>query len=386
MYRVFVAAPQTLERERFWRTVYGYIHSRVSAGLRQPDLSTYACVLAEELDLAWFAPVALLPVKTRDTIFIEAFIPPVPLPSQVPAEETEDPVVPDAAAHSQLMHLALRCIYVEGRGMAIVFLFMAHGFKFIPDHDDIAKMYALPVDKRDRVQLALAWSRPGEITTLRMTEALLRTDNVAQLEAMGRLPLAMDLGHAIEVGAHKVVRRVLEGKRGPGDRVDKTLVQLALEMRDYATATLLLQHTTKEERIDVLHNLTGHSEVDVDGMQTVLDSLPEDEHGKGGTYREAYATQAVSDLLETGGLIIGEHKGEWPPGVQDKFRAAFRMLLSRYNMIDKVYPEWAEELAKFGLEAEILENRRRSAPMMKQRKLQAAKQRAKQRGGRGGRK
>lgn len=394
MYALFVTAPQTREHARFWRTVYGYIHSRVVSMRLVIGLSTYAETLAEELDALWLAPPDAVDPSLKALLFEEVFSPP-PLPATPPApgvgdgEEAADVTVSGPEAHDQLMHLTLKYLYVDGYSLALATKFAQHGIAFHPSHKDIAKMFLLPPSKRERILIAISSSPPNHVQTLRVAEFFLRTDDVENLESLRALPSTADhsaseLSHALEVGAFKVIERVLSLPLNARARAERVDVLLAFEMSKYDLARLMLRELSEEDKAALIADLTNYSDLRIGAVQMALDSLPNtvgnaQDHS---SLRDALATHALRNLFVVYERVNTQPASEFLNQWNVEFRDAVLVLLIKYNMIDRSWAHWYDKVKAFGHEAEAKANRARYAPILTARKLGAAKKRAKKRGGR----
>jgi hypothetical protein len=396
LYGVFTATPWALEPASFWRTVYGYIHSRVALSVAKPDLEAYARILAEELEAVWLAPYQVLSDASKALILERLFTPPVFTAAQTTGgTETGSPQLGDGAmsdkdAHDSLMRLTLGFIFVDGHSIVLATHFIAHGIKWMPTHDDVQKMFLLPLDKRERVSYALSFTPEGEIRTMRMVEALLRTDNVTALEARGHLPRPSDLKHALEVRAFKVVRRVLDKRRG-NDEHNRTWpsdVRMALDMGADDIAEMMLSDLTLDERGKLLLGLATNSSIRTAPFQIILDSVPTDVLRKDAATPQEYQAMVTVRQLFVLADAVQEHQGEGgkalPPEWLEKLRDVMRMMLTRYNMVDATYPEWFERAEGIQLGAEARANRARFADTLKARKLKARKDAIRLKSGRGG--
>jgi len=215
---------------------------------------------------------------------------------------------------------------------------------------------------------------------------MLRIDGVEQLEAMGQLPLAMDLARAVELGAHKVVRRVLTKGRTPGDQVDTNVVRLAMEMHAYDLAELMLGDLKPSQKDELVKAVTDVGQFDARGIVLVLDSLPVEPYDDDlATYRDRSASWVLHDLVTATARIVEMGRDELLLDWKTRTRELFPVLLAKYNMVDKVAGNWLVDMREVGLEAEAEANRNRYTGILKQRRLAAAKERIKQRTGRGGR-
>jgi hypothetical protein len=369
---LFSNVPGLLQPERFWRTVYGYLHSRVTLMRTPVSLDTYAQVLAQELDVAWSVEGPV-----RDAIFEQVYLPPPPSRP----DEALNLVVEDAVANAKLMRLTLRRIFIDGHSPFLAAGFIGHGIVYAPDHDDFAKMYVSPGAMALEI-LAIGLTPQGEIHNLRRVEHMLRLDLVAGLEVAHRLPQPRDLARAIELGAKKVVRRVLST---PNREVVPILVlHVALDLRHYDLVKLMLPGMEASDIVQVLEHMGRQLYFDWQAYEVVIDSLPTDLYVEGSYHniQDWRASWAFNDLLTMQAKIAQLNGGEVPPGYDDNTRRILLSMLAKYNFVDEINTRFVEQMTYYGLGAEAKKNRDRYAARSKEKRMAFNKMRLKEKSGR----
>jgi hypothetical protein len=429
LYRIFVVAPWVLEPIPFWRAVYGYIHSLVvSRVMPMPvTISLYGELFADELKTMYWAPLSALPEATKKRVMELVFSEPLfgigsgrgankppdyyydrnvtdqdddgdEVSNADPStrnrgdearEEVVDEVVRSIEAHRHFLQQTLRWLYVNAAPTWLAVEFDKNGVKYEITRDDLARVFTRSREDIAGIQFALAFGPDTELRSILMTEVALRTDNVAMLELMGRLPAADLLVHALEVGAHKVIKRVLVMNKGRGTfPVHPSTVRMAVEMREYELLELFMDYLPVQAKEEVLEKLTKLPALYGRACRIILDSIS-DELSKASTFtaREFLATTFVHNVY------VSVEKAQKRFGVDDvpkrwkeSVLTTLRLCLAKYNMVDESEASWFAEMVALGLGNEAKANRAKFAEIIKQRKLKVRKQALKEREGRGRRK